>query len=172
MHNLLTPIYARKQAQQRWLYSAIACVCVILGFIQLRHALTKTPALPEAAVAHPFNEVPEPTIPASIFEPSAPEINSSVLSEMDQELAMPDPCADLTPPNYQVAAVLWQQQGEILVLKTPEGKHLQITIGKRLEQSKWRLQSIDKLSIVWQHEIYLCGAEQAINAHNKQLLSY
>lgn len=170
MHNLLTPLYARKQTQQRWLYSAIACVCVALGLVQLRHAFTTTPTVAESVVTQPLNAMPEPTTLPVIPKPAADEPSYDMLTNTTHEPDKPDPCADLIPPDYQIAAVLWQQQGELLVLRTPLGRHLQITLGHRLEQSEWVLQSIDNHTVVWRHQRLFCNVAQAIKALPKQLL--
>lgn len=175
MHNLITPVYARKQAQQRWLYSTIACACVVLGFLQLRYALTTASTKAEPIITQPIKVMPEliaPEVPALMPAPTTEEPNYTTLDSTPQLLDKPNPCADLTPPDYQITAVLWQQQGELLVLRSPLGRHLHVSLGQHLEQSKWVLQSIDKHSITWQHQEFLCNVIQAIKAPPNQPLRY
>lgn len=156
MLNLLNPQYARKQARQRWLYSAIAFACLVLGFTQFMYN-------PPNKTAEPVNFVVSTSAEVDQTAPLAADPVRPVIKQPEH-----DPCADLTTPNYEIAAIIWQQEGEKLILRTPQGRHFTLAPGQHLEQSSWKLQSIENSSIVWRDSQYFCRAEQALKAFDKQ----
>lgn len=153
--NLLNPQYARKQARQRWVYSAIAFACLVLGFTQFMYnAQNKT--------AEPVNFVVSTSAEVDQTAPLATGLVHPVIKQPEH-----DPCADSTTPNYEIAAIIWQQESEKLILRTPQGRHFTLAPGQRLEQSNWALQSIENSSIIWRDRDHACRAEQAIKTIEK-----